>query len=451
LPSERVAPSVAGAPATDAAGSEALRAFIPAVLTVGVVAGLPFLPIFALLEVFVFLALAEVLGAFGEKARVPPIVVYLLLGMLLSGFALGGVVNRAVGIDLFDASSPHATYIALFADLSVILLLFAAGLEGGFRALRSAGAPVVLGAIAGDLVPFAITVAVAMAFFPIDVALLLGVAMAPTSSAVVAALRRSEGLERTTGGQFLLNLAALDDVVALVLLSAVLTILGGQADVLAVTGGVVGSVVAWLILLVAAVVVIPRLLKIPTLREARGMPFLFLFGLVAVVLALGLSAVIGAFIAGLAVAESLVAERTRLITDVLLLFFGALFFVVVGAEFDARLVADPVVLTGGLAFAGLATVGKLLGVYPFCLQRLKDPATARAVALGMIPRGEIGLVVGGLGLAAGIIDREVLGIIVLVSLLTTLVGSFVFRAVAKDIGPRPPAAAPRTTEAAGSP
>lgn len=413
-------------------------------------AALPyFLPIYALLEVFVFLALAEVLGTLGDRLSVPSIVSYLLLGMLLSGFALGGVVDRAAHIDLFDASSPNSGYLLLFGDLSVILLLFAAGLEGGFRSLREAGAPVVLGAIAGDLVPFAISVVVAMAFFPIDVALLLGVAVAPTSSAIVASLRRSEGLEKTDGGRFLVNLAALDDVVALVLLSTVLTVLGGQSDVLAVTGSVAETVVAWLVLLVAAVVVIPRLLRLAPLREAKGMPFLFLFVVVALVIPLGLSAVVGAFIAGLAVAESMVAERTRALTDVLLLFFGALFFVVVGAQFDARLLGDAPVVIAGLGFAALAVVGKLLGVYPFSLQRLRSPAAARAVALGMIPRGEIGLVVVALGLDAGILDREVLGIILIVALTTTLIGSFAFRRVASAL--RPPSPAPAGTEAAGSP
>lgn len=396
---------------------------------------LPFLPLYALVEVFIFLALAEVLGAFGDRLKVPSIVTYLLLGMLLSGFALGGVIDRAIGIDLFDASGPHAVYLDLFADLSVVLLIFAAGLAGGFKSLREAGAPVVLGAIAGDLVPFALATGVALAFFPLPVALLLGVAVAPTSSAVVASLRRSEGLEGTPGGNFLVNLAALDDVVALVLLSAVLTVVGGEADILAVAGGVTELVVAWLALLVAALVLVPRLLKVPALREARGMPFLFLFVIVIVVVALGLSAVVGAFIAGLAVAGSLVAGRTREITETLLLFFGALFFVVVGAQFDARLFTDLPLVAAGFGLAGLATAGKIAGVYPFCRQKLGPGAVSRAVALGMIPRGEIGLVVGALAFASGLVDREVLGIILIVSLVTTLAGALAFRREARRIRP----------------
>lgn len=414
-------------------------------------ASLPFETIYVLLEVFVFLALAEILGALGSRRGIPTIVTCLLLGLLLSGFALGGVINRGIHLDLFDASSPSSSYLGLFSDLSVVLLLFAAGLEGGFQSLREAGPAVVAGAIAGDLVPFALTVVVSLLFLPWTVALLLGVAVAPTSSAVVASLRRAEKVEKTPGGKFLINLAALDDVVALVLLSAVLTVVGGQLDALAITGGIAESVLAWVILLVAAVVIVPRVLKVPAFREATGLPFLFLFVLVVVVVVLGLSAVVGAFIAGLAVAESLVAERTRAITEVLLLFFGSLFFVIVGAQFDSRLFGDLPVVAAGLGIAGLAIAGKVVGVYPFARRRLGEPSAARAVAIGMMPRGEIGLVVGALGLAAGFLDRKVLGIILIVSLVTTIAGSFGFRRVAKALGPTAPGGVAGATPAGAGP
>ena len=279
----------------------------------------------------------------------------------------------------------------------------------------------------GDLVPFALTVVVASRFVPLDAALLLGVAAAPTSAAVVATLRRTEGLTESRAGTFLVNTAALDDVVALVLLTVVLTVVGGHVDILSVTGSVAESVVAWLVLLVAAVVVIPRLLRVPALREARGMPFLFLFVLVAIVVSLGFSAVIGAFIAGLAVAESLVADRTRELTEVLLVFFGALFFVVIGVQFDVHDLAVPALVGAGLGLAGLAAAGKMVGVYGFARRKMGDTSGATAVAIGMVPRGEIGLVVGAIGLTSGLFGQAELGSIVLMSLVTTVAGSWAFR------------------------
>jgi Kef-type K+ transport system membrane component KefB len=378
---------------------------------------------YALLEVFVFLALAELLTPVSERVRLPPVVLWIVLGIALSNFALGGVLNHLTGVDVFGVNS----YLLLFADLSVVLLLFAAGLGTGVRGLRDAGAAAVGAAIAGDLVPFVLTVVIASRFVALDTALLLGVAAAPTSAAVVTTLRQSERVGDTTAGRLLLTTAALDDVVALILLSVVLTIVGGHVDVLSVTGSVLESALAWLVLLVAAVVVIPRLLRLPALRDARGMPFLFLFVLVAIVVSLGFSAVIGAFIAGLAVAESLVAARTRELTEVLLLFFGALFFVVVGAQFNVHDLLVPTLVLAGLGLAGLAALGKITGVYGFARSKLGNARAAAAVATGMVPRGEIGLVVGAIGVSSGLFGQTELGAIVLMSLATTVGGSWAFR------------------------
>ncbi|HYA10481.1 MAG TPA: cation:proton antiporter [Thermoplasmata archaeon] len=399
-------------------------------------AAVPDVAEYALLEVFIFLALAELLVPVARRARLPPVVAWIVLGIALSNFALGGVVNHAIGVDVFGAS----TYLLLFADLSVVLLLFAAGLGSGVRGLRDAGASAVGAALAGDLVPFALTVVVASRFVPLDTSLLLGVATAPTSAAVVAALRQTEKVGDTAAGTFLINTAALDDVVALLLLTVVLTIVGGHVDILSVTGSVAESALAWVVLLVAAVVVIPRLLRLPALREAKGMPFLFLFVLVAVVVALGFSAVIGAFIAGLAVAESLVADRTRELTEVLLLFFGALFFVVVGVQFNVHDLVVPALVGAGLGLAALAAAGKVAGVYPFARAKLREPAAARAVVVGMVPRGEIGLVVGAIGLTSGLFGQAELGAIVLMALATTVGGSWAFRGAASVL--RAPSAPP---------
>jgi Kef-type K+ transport system membrane component KefB len=397
---------------------------------------------YALLEVFIFLAVAELLHSFARKAGLPTVVSDLLLGMVLSGFAIGGLLNGLAGVPIFVVNS----YVLIFADFSVILLLFAAGLGGGFSGLRRAGMPAVFAAIAGDLVPFALVFGIFSRVYSLNAALLLGVAVAATSSAVVASLVRSGGFTSTRGGEFLMNVAALDDVVALLLLSAVLTIVGGQFDVIAVTGGLLKAVVAWVVLLLASVLILPRLLRVPRLREAQGVPFLFLFALVVVVVSLGFSAVIGAFIAGLAIAESLVASRTRELTDVLLVLFGSLFFVVTGAQFDFHQFLGIDVILLALLIAALAALGKVAGVYLFARWRLGAGPGANAVAVGMIPRAEIGLVVGAIGFTSGLLDQSMLGEVLLMSIVTTLVGAVLFRRLAPafrpDGGGGVPSAAP---------
>ncbi len=381
----------------------------------------------ALLEVFVFLAVAELLHSFSRKIGLPNLVSDLLLGVVLSGFALGGVINGLVHVPIFVVDD----YVLLFADFSVILLLFAAGLGGGFAGLRSAGFGAVGAALLGDLLPFFAVFLVFSRFDPIDVALLLGVAASGTSSAVVASLVQTEGVGGTPAGHFLMNVSAIDDVIALLFLSVVLTITGGTPDVLAVTGGLLELVAAWVVLLLASVVIIPRLLRLPGVRQTRGMPFLFLFVVVAIVVALGFSAIIGAYIAGIAVAESLVASRTREITEILLILFGSLFFVVTGAQFNFHLFLDPTVVGLALLLVGLALVGKLVGVYGFARRRL-GPVVGRTVAIGTVPLGEIGLIVGSIGFSGGVFSQSELGEILLMSIMSTLIGAFLFRRGARQ-------------------
>ncbi len=395
---------------------------------------------YALVEIFVFLAVAELLHSAARRANVPTIVTDILVGVVLSGFALGGLLNTLVGVPIFVVNS----YVLIFADFSVILLLFAAGLGGGFTGLREAGPLAVLAAIAGDVAPFAVVAGVFSRVYSLDTALLLGAAAAATSSAVVASVLLSEQVDGTPGGRFLMNIAALDDVVALVLLSVVLTIVGGRVDVIAITGSVFELVIAWVVLLFASVFVIPRILRIPGIRDAQGMPFLILFVLVAIVVALGFSAIIGAYIAGLAVAESLVASRTRGTTEVLLLLFGSLFFVVTGAQFDWRELLEPSLVVLAVVLAALAAAAKLLAVYPFARARLGPGEAPLAVATGMVPRGEIGLIVGSIGFALGLFSQAVLGEVLLMAVLTTLIGAVLFRRSAPALRAASAAAAPVT-------
>jgi Kef-type K+ transport system membrane component KefB len=396
---------------------------------------------YILLEIFLFLAVAQLIHGLTRKAGFPEIVADLLAGMVIGTYALGGVFDTATGVHLFEINSG----VLLFADFSVVLVLFSAGLGGGFTSLRKAGWSAVGAAVAGDLAAFAVTFLVFSQIYSVDAALYIAVATAATSAVAITSLLRSTGCGRTTGGQLLMNASALDDVVALVLLSVVIAILSGYTDPLRITGSIVTSVVAWIVLLLASVLIIPRLLRIRVLGEVETMPFTILFVLIAVVLALGFSPVIGAYMAGLAVAESVVADRTRAVTDILVVVFGSLFFVVVGALFDIGLLRDLTLVALGLGLSGLAVLGKMLGVYPFARRRLGSRRPALAVAVGMVPRGEIGLLVGAIGFTSGVLNDQMYGEIVLMAIVTTLAGSLAFLRLAGAFeapAPIPPATGP---------
>ena len=391
---------------------------------------------YALLEIFVLLAVAHLLGSITSRFGYPKIIGEVLAGVVLGGFALGGIVNGFLGVPLFVIND----YVLIFSDFSVILLIFAAGLEGGLSSLRQAGVWAILAAIVGDLVPFAATFVFFSFFYPFATAILMGVAAGATSTAVVASLLQSEKLSGRSTGQFLLSVSAIDDVIGLLLLSIVLTVRGGAIDVLAISGGVLYSVVAWIFLLAASILVIPRVFRIPWVHESRDAPFVALFILVAVVSSLKFSALIGAFIAGLAIAESLAASRTRQTVELLLTLFGALFFVVIGAQFDVHLLLQPGVVAFSMVLMGIAAIGKFLGVVGFARLRFRSWPIARAIAVGLIPRGEIGLVVGAVGLSVGAFDNALLGAILLMSIGTTLLGGILFRELGPTLrGPDPTA------------
>jgi Kef-type K+ transport system membrane component KefB len=381
---------------------------------------------YALLEIFILLAFAELLGSVVRRLGFPRIVGEVLAGMVLGAYAVGGLLNHVIGFSLFSIND----YVLIFADFSVILLIFAAGLEGGVSSLRSAGYLAVLAAVAGDLVPFVATFVVFQFFYPVATALLLGVAAGATSTAVVASFLPTERIGSRPAGQFLLTVAAIDDVVGLLLLSVVLTVRGGTIDLLAISGGIAYSVVAWVVLLVASVLLIPRLFRIPGVRASRDAPFVVLFVLVAIVGSLGFSALIGAFIAGLAIAESIAATRARQNVELLLTIFGALFFVVIGAEFNVQFLVQPRVLAYAAILFATAAIGKFVGVFGFARARFRSSQMARAIAVGLIPRGEIGLVVAAVGLSVGAFDQPLLGAVLLMSILTTIFGGVLFHQMA---------------------
>ena len=380
-------------------------------------------PAAALLEIFIFLALAEILRLRVVSAGLPPIIGDVIVGMALAPVALGGVINGWLGYPLFQIND----ILLVFADFSVILLVFAAGLEGGYSSLRQGGAYAIGAALAGNLIPFALVAGVFSTVTTLPIALLLGTASGATSTAVVVAFLREEKLGDSAGGRFLLGTTAFDDVIGFIVLSAMLSVVTGQLTTTVVALKISLSVVVWLLILLVSVLVIPRALKLTGPRESTTLPLLVLFVLAALVASVGFSVIVGAFIAGLAIAESDKVVPTRRTAEVLLAVFGSLFFVVVGFQFNVAFLLSRKVLLGGVVLAVLASAGKIVGVYPFVHQKFGRRLEAFMVAVGMVPRGEIGLLVASLGLSLGILHETELGMILLLSLITTAVGGLLFR------------------------
>jgi Kef-type K+ transport system membrane component KefB len=382
--------------------------------------------ILALFDVSVFVLLAEILRSLVQKYSLPKLVGDLLAGMIIGPYALGSLLNQLVGFPLINMND----YIRFLAEFSVILLIFASGLEHGIAPIKSSGVLGFLGATLGALLPFFVAVYLYLPYFGLDSALFLGTAMGATSLAAVASVIEEQKL-KGKGINFLVSAAAVDDVVDLVLLSVVLAIIQGASTSVASIGLRITTLIAvWLVILAVSVVLIPKVTDRISDKYVEEFPLAVLFGLTLFMVSLGYSSIISAFVAGVAFANSVKNERIKGISNALLNVFGPLFFVYLGAEVDFRTLSLDTLLLS-LELTAIAFAFKWLGIFPFALAYLRNAKAANTVALGMVPRGETGLVIASVGLSYKALSLEEFEGVVFMSLFTTLIGSALFKAYAK--------------------
>lgn len=380
----------------------------------------------------------------------------LAIGLLIGAARLGGLVSKRLGqpgvlgellvgvllgptlINFFQLSWFTDEYlgeqIQHLAELGVVFLMFLAGLEIELDEMLKTGRAAVLAGLLGVLVPVTLGMGAALLFnYPVEEALFIGIVLSATSVSISAqtlmelkVLRRREGLA-------LLGAAVFDDILVILVLSIFLALGGGAAgglgDVLVVLARMAGYLV---VAGVAGFLVIPRLLRLVSrLPIAQG---LVSFSIVAVLLYAwaaevlgGVAAITGAFLVGLAFARSNLRQEIEHNFSALTYgFLVPLFFVSIGLQANAREVLGPGLLFA-VALVVIAIVSKILGsglgAWWGGLQR----GEALRLGIGMVSRGEVGLIVASVGLAQGLIDSVVFAEIVLVVLVTTLVTPLMLR------------------------
>jgi Kef-type K+ transport system membrane component KefB len=361
-----------------------------------------------------------------------------VLGELVVGVLLGNLtLVRYSGLDylLTDPS------IDMLARLGVLVLLFEVGLESTVGQMLKVGLPSLLVATLGVVTPFALGWGVGAWLLPghgVYVHAFLGATLCATSVGITARVLKDLDRLQTREARIILGAAVLDDVMGLVVL-AVVTGMIGAAD----RGGSFSSVsVAMIILKAAAFLVVslflgvrlsPRLFQLASRLHARGvllalgLALCFLMSWLANVV--GLAPIVGAFAAGLVLEDvhyrSFVDRGEHPLEDLIHPISGFLapvFFVLMGLRTDLRSFAAPGVLGLAAALTLVAVLGKQacsLGVWGRGVDRL-------TVGLGMIPRGEVGLIFAniGVGLTVGgqpIIDRGTFSAVVVMVIVTTLV------------------------------
>ena len=376
-----------------------------------------------LLELFTLLTFAQLGRVITQRFYLPMIIAEIIVGIVLSPYALGGYINSVLGLPIFEINS----YLILFADFSVVLLIFAAGLSHGFKGLKESGLQGFIAATAGAVIPTYLVYATFSIIYPPEVSAIMGAASAATSLAATSSIIEDFRLYKQDFTRLMISAAALDDVVSLIILSVVLELVTlRNLSIGRVIISIVQLLLAWLIILFTAVFFIP--IVIGRIRDdlINNVSLVILFVLVLIMLLLGFSPIIASFIAGVAIGESVKSSKVAQFTSTLLSIFGPVFFIYVGMEtpYTTFLNVDNLLL--GLLMTFLAIIGKIAGIFPVAFFVTKKVKRSLVASIGMLPRGEVGLVVATLGLSSSIINADQYSQIIIMAILTTIIGGVLF-------------------------
>jgi Kef-type K+ transport system membrane component KefB len=391
-----------------------------------------------LIGVAVMLIVAKIGGEIFERLKQPAVLGELIAGIFLGNLAMLGF-TRAEPLKTSDT-------IAALAELGVIILLFEVGLESDLKEMMEVGWSSLLVAVVGVVAPFFLGWGVSAYFIPGEpqlVHIFIGATLCATSVGITARVFKDLGKLATREARIILGAAVIDDVLGLLILAIV-----SGAIRAAATGGVlsmmdVGQIaLKSLLFLVGSIVIghflMPRLLRGAGRFETRGVLLTLAISFCLLVAwaagEVGLAPIVGAFAAGLVLDEihyrPAGGRQERDLHDLLQPVSTVLvpiFFVLMGLKVDLRLFARLDIL----GFATLLTVAAIVGKQVCGLAVLERGVNRLAVGLGMIPRGEVGLIFAGIGatlmmpsvagVAEPVVSPATFGAVVIMVIITTLV------------------------------
>ena len=338
---------------------------------------------------------------------------------VLIGEILGGVVVGPAVLGIYQIT-PETE---LFAEIGVVLLLFQVGVETRIGDLLRVGGTAAAVGVLGVVLPLGAGLALGSALgYPIEVSVLLGAALTATSVGITARVLGELGALASHAGSVILGAAVIDDVLAMLILAFATGLAAGDVSTgqLATLVGLAAAFIG--IVLVVGTRVLRSRPAILTVPEFAATPFLpgmiLMLGLAALAAVIGLAAIIGAFLAGMVVGES--SERHALEVEVapVAAFFTPFFFGFIGAQVDLTALADPLTIALLAALTALAVATKFIGAFLGSIRLGRQRAAL--IGWGMIPRGEVGIVIAGLGLGAGAISGQLYSVVVGMAVLTTL-------------------------------
>ena len=380
------------------------------------------------------------IGKLFKKIKVPTVLGELLIGVIIGPFALGGISLPGFPHGMFPLNSAElavSSELYSFAQIASIILLFASGLETDLKLFLKysvAGGVIGIGGVVfsfvlGDLVGVWLLHTNFM-----DVrCLFLGIMSTATSVGITARILSDKKKMDSPEGVTILASAVFDDVLGIILLAVILGIVAVISGTGASISGLEIAKIAgkafgiWLAFTALGLIFSKQIAKF-----LKFFKHSFDFSICALGIALllagifekqGLAMIIGAYVTGLSLSSTdiapIIQERIHGLYD----FFVPIFFAVMGMMVNVGEMLSKEVLIFGAIYTVIAILAKILGcLLPAMIMGFNFKGGLR-IGCGMVPRGEVALIIAGIGLTAGILDEKLFGVVILMTLVTTLVAA----------------------------
>ncbi len=387
----------------------------------------------------ILLFAAKLMAELFHKIKLPIVLGELLAGIIVGPFALGALpLVDGEPLVVLDQTIRH------IGEIAAVVILFIAGLEITPREfLRGGAAAFTVGSL-GVVVPFFVGY-YAFTAFGIEAlqSILIATALTATSIAISIQVLTELGRMQSKEARLILGAAIVDDILAIAVLSVVVTMVqtGNTQpaifDIVLLIMQVLGTFAA---ILIVSVLVIPRVLHTERLWKSKGslegIVTAAFFAAAGVAAFLGLSPIVGAFAIGMAVASTRIIKQVHEYVDKLQIIFAPLFFAIIGAQVDLRGVNLDVLFIAGIIIA-IAVVTKLIGCGLPSLLFLKDKARSMRVGIGMVSRGEVGLIVAGVGVSSGALTNDIYTAVIIMVAATTIITPIWLKISYKKESPQP--------------
>jgi Kef-type K+ transport system membrane component KefB len=371
----------------------------------------------------VLLFAAKMMAELFHRIKLPIVLGELLAGIIVGPFALGALpLVNGEPLVVLDETVRH------IGEISAIVILFIAGLEITPREFLKGGAAAFTVGSLGVIVPFFVGY-YAFSAFGVEAlqSILIATALTATSIAISIQVLTELGKMQSKEARLILGAAIVDDILAIAALSVVVTMVqtgNTEPAILDITLLIMQVLGTFAAILIVSVLVMPRILHTERLWKSKGSlegivtaAFFAAAGIAAFV---GLSPIVGAFAIGMAVASTRLIKQVHEYVDKLQIIFAPLFFAIIGAQVDLRGVNFNVLYLAGIMIV-IAVVTKLIGTGLPSLIFLKEKGRSMRVGIGMISRGEVGLIVAGVGVSSGALTNDIYTTVIIMVAVTTII------------------------------